>query len=86
MPTLTFTYQGKCPGDHLYINVRLDGVTRRVLVTTGYDLKTARMSGDEADAVAEVILRAFARGWYAANPNGTINQLRTALEAQSWTI
>lgn len=86
MATIRFTYEGKCTGDHLYIAVNLNGTKRRTLITTGYQIKTARLTADDADDVAEMMLKAFCRGWYAANPAGTLAQLRTALEAQSWTI
>lgn len=86
MATITFTYESKCPGDHLSFAINVNGVKRRTLLTTGAELRTASLTADQADAVAEWYLNAIARKFYRDNPNATLAQARAFLEAQEIVI
>lgn len=86
MATLTFTYTGKCSGDHIFLDAKLNGATRKSLTVTRAELREDPAEPNDLETIAMILLRRFCRQWHVANPTGTLPQLRAALEAASWEV
>jgi hypothetical protein len=89
MATVTFTYLGKCTAadPHVYLRALVNGTPHmNITLTLSALASPLDLSESDKNTLATVFLRAFCRDWKAANPTGTIAQLKTALEAASWTV
>ena len=87
--TITFQYVEKCDSEdpHVVFDVLVDGVARLRLNANQSQIVTGDViERDNYEEVAWAFLRSFAIKWKESRPNGTLNQLRIALEAESWRI
>lgn len=88
MATITFKYVGKCAASdpHITLAAEVNGTERGRISHLTLSQLCAAPDLDDYESVARVLLFGFLRKWRADNPSGTLQQLRTALEAASWTV
>ena len=84
MADLTFVYVDKCTAADPHVRIRaLVNTVPRMEMVDNLSAFTAPRTEDEYETAVRVILYHLVRQWRKANPDGTLPQLRTWLEAQT---
>jgi len=88
MPAITLQYLSDCggPAHHLRFAVKHDGETVEYVTWERADILAGPGSMAGAELALQVLVRDFVLNWRVANPSGTINQLRIAIEVRTFRV